>query len=625
MQNIIYDLARMTGTTTKEHGREIIFKSCPYCHGGTHNDKETFSINVQTGQFECKRGSCGKSGNILTICKDFDLELPESVKNEQTRFIETQKEYKTPDQNLETTTKDAYKYFEDRGISKQIVDKYKITTQKGKPNILEIPFIDDKGKVTLIKCRKTDFEPEKDKSKEWYKESGYKPILFGMKQCDVSNKTLIMTEGQIDSLSVAECGFQNVVSVPNGKNGFTWTENCIDWLKNFHKLIVFGDYENGTISLLDQMKKIFKGKVFNVSPENYRRCKDANELLCKFGKDSVKYAIEHAEKTQVSDCIISLADIKPRHYEEKDFIKTGIDKLDHILGGGLCKGEIVCLTGKSGEGKSTFSSQLVANMINDNKKVLVYSGELLPETYQRWLNFQLSGKENVTFNESGLEYKNHINKECENKIVNWCRDKVFLIDSIKNDLKDEPENILDLIRIGVIQNDIDFVVIDNLMTAMQENLGTELYTRQSQFVGELCKLAFELNVSIMLVAHPRKTTNGTNDDVSGSGDITNKSAIVIHYSKPSDSDYKKHSQKQFFNAERTRLLSVTKNRHNGRLAQDKESIVTMFEPETKRIEQIVTIEKEGNQILNINRMFKKQYNWVNWKKETGQTEIEMGV
>ena len=122
-------------------------------------------------------------------------------------------------------------------------------------------------------------------------ETEEKPILFGMYQCNLDNKTLILTEGQLDSLSVTESGIENAVSVPFGKNGFTWIPYCWDWMQNFDTLIVFGDCENGIITLLDEMRKRFRGTVKAVQRQDYRGCKDANELLCKYGKDTVRRAV----------------------------------------------------------------------------------------------------------------------------------------------------------------------------------------------------------------------------------------------------------------------------------------------------------------------------------------------
>ena len=81
-----------------------------------------------------------------------------------------------------------------------------------------------------------------------------------------------MTEGQLDSLSVAESGIENAVSVPNGKNGFTWVPYCWDWLQNFDTLIVFGDCERGSITLLDDMRRRFRGIVKAVRQQDYRGC-----------------------------------------------------------------------------------------------------------------------------------------------------------------------------------------------------------------------------------------------------------------------------------------------------------------------------------------------------------------
>ena len=60
-------------------GNEIVFERCPYCHGGL-KDKRTFSINAQTGLFQCKRSSCKVQGNMLRLAQDFGFDLGEDVK-----------------------------------------------------------------------------------------------------------------------------------------------------------------------------------------------------------------------------------------------------------------------------------------------------------------------------------------------------------------------------------------------------------------------------------------------------------------------------------------------------------------------------------------------------------------
>ena len=79
-----------------------------------------------------------------------------------------------------------------------------------------------------------------------------------MNHCNFDNKTLICTEGQIDQLSVADCGFENTLSVPTGAKGFTWVPHCWDFVNKFDTIIVFGDYEKGHITLLDEICQRFR-------------------------------------------------------------------------------------------------------------------------------------------------------------------------------------------------------------------------------------------------------------------------------------------------------------------------------------------------------------------------------
>ena len=57
-------------------------------------------------------------------------------------------------------------------------------------------------------------KPQGKERKEW-QASGTRPILFGMDLCSFS-QPLIITEGQIDAMSLYEAGARNVVSVPCG-------------------------------------------------------------------------------------------------------------------------------------------------------------------------------------------------------------------------------------------------------------------------------------------------------------------------------------------------------------------------------------------------------------------------
>lgn len=568
-----WDFSRSSGIAAKQKGEELQFLSCPYCRGGRNGDKGTFSINLRTGQFKCLRSSCSVSGNMVTLAKDFDwFSLGRDVdayykagnRHKYRRFQKKTEPIKPKPA--------AVTYLESRGISSGTTEKYQITVQTKNENVLVFPFLDAAGVMQFVKYRKTDFDREKDTAKEWC-EANCKPILFGMYQCDPGDKTLIMTEGQIDSLSVAESGIENAVSVPTGKNGFTWVPYCWDWLQQFETLIVFGDNENGSITLLDDMKRRFRGTIKAVKQQDYKGCKDANELLQKYGKEAVRRAVERAECAPVQR-IIRLSDVKTVDLFSLPKISTGFKTLDKVLAGGIYLGQTVIVTGKRGDGKSTFTSQILVNALDQGIRVLAYSGELPDYFFKRWMDFQAAGKHNVidrAAENGNISY--FVTNEKISKIEEWYRERAYLYDN-QSTSDDELEDLLQTIEKAVQQYGIQLVLLDNLMTALDVGMSVDLYRAQSKFVDKLVKMAKRLQVAVILVVHPRKNRFGNDDtdEVSGSADITNKVDIVMTY---------KRNLASFENAER--VVTVSKNRLTGKLAVGEAAIPLYYDEASKRI------------------------------------------
>ena len=300
-----YDFARAHGEY-RERGKEIELLRCPYCQGGK-SDKWTFAINKDSGQFKCFRSSCMASGNMITLAKDFDFSLGKDIDEYYTHKTEYKK-LSQPKEKI-IPKQNAIDYLVKRGISKEIVEKYEITCQNDNDKILVFPFFDEKGVMQFVKYRNTDFVKGETKgSKEWC-EKDCKPILYGMKQCNGSFDRVIITEGQIDSLTLAECGIENAVSVPTGAMGFTWIPHVWDWFSKFKEIIVFGDYEKGKITLLDELSRRFRGKTKHVRFEDYKDCKDANEILLKYGKEAVISAVENSVFIPINR-VIELASVE---------------------------------------------------------------------------------------------------------------------------------------------------------------------------------------------------------------------------------------------------------------------------------------------------------------------------
>lgn len=541
---------------TKLNGNELLFQLCPYCHGGENRDKYTFSINLQNGAHNCKRSSCGKTGNMITLHKEFGFSLgrnTDTYLDRERRHRPYKRREIAPDDPAQAAAID---YFRTRGISEKTVRRYEVTTKANDHNVLVFQFFSEDGTPWLVKYRRTDFDKTKHTSKEWC-EKDRKPLLFGMNQCsfDGDPLRLVMTEGQIDSMSLAEAGIENAVSVPFGKNGFTWVPYCWDFLRRFDELVIFGDNENGEITLLDYMRNTFKGKVLVVRQEDYLGCKDANEILVKHGAQALRDAVDNAEALPVRHTK-DITEIQRRSLSEIPHMETGIQELDNVLGG-LFMGQVVILTGPRGDGKSTFASQLAVMAVEAGYKVFFYSAELPDWQFRAWLDLQVAGDEFI--DETG-----RIDEEAMTKIEKWYKGKITVYDNTFDDEQTETEEqaVIGAVMNCIKQQGTNVVFLDNLMTVVDSTSSENDNTQQTRFVKNVARIAKRYNVMIVLVAHPRKSSGPRTfdmDDISGSANITNLADVVMRYSRPTKKDGENQDPKV------KRLLTVQKNRNTGRL------------------------------------------------------------
>lgn len=539
-------------------GNELTFFRCPYCHGGKRPDKGTFSINSRTGAFECKRSSCKASGNMITLARDFNFDLGEDVRryyniqNYNGRF----RRFKDAHRITKSADK-AVEYLQSRGISEEICRKYEITVQPNNDKVLVFPFKDPSGELKFIKYR--NLEPGSG-HKEWC-EKDCMPILFGMNHCGDGGR-LVVTEGQIDSLSLAECGIDNAVSVPIGMNGFTWVPHCWEWLQKFSEIVIFGDCENGSVSLAAVMKTKFPKKTRVVRVEDYQGYKDANDLLRAKGKKAVIAAVEQSEFI-TSSRLKDMSEVEAVNIEKQPSISTGIKELDQILTGGFHYGGVIILSGKRGDGKSTMASQFITEALGQRHNCMIYSGEMPNVFVKNWIDRQLIGKAILT------------NSEID-RCNRWYKGRLFVYDDTDlTEDDDEEAALFEIMEEAILQKNCELILLDNLMTAMEDAAPTNeaLYRKQSEFVGKIAKMARKLNVIILLIAHPRKTMSNdvSNDDVSGSADITNKASIVMTYTRIiRDKEEPDPTE---------RRLSVIKNRLTGKLGE----VNVYYSEDSKRI------------------------------------------
>lgn len=573
-QSDIYAFASRIGIAVKPRGNEIKFQRCPYC-GSSKQDQWTFSINSVTGAFCCPRASCGAQGHFVELARDFDFPL-ESIAPRQYKEL--------PRVRLLTSTP-AEEYLFRRGIRKEVTRAYGITTNPKDQNQLIFPFYrsakDADGqvyeKMEFVKYRLIDYDKSRHKAKEWC-ESGCKPILFGMDHCDpAKSRTLVITEGQIDSLSLASAGIPNAVSVPNGARGFTWVEHCKDFVAQFDTIVVFGDCERGSITLVCEMREMFPNvKIRTPRLKDYLGEKDANDILQSFGEKALRTAVEKAECYQPAT-IREMADVEPVNLDDVPHFQTLFPKLDHALGG-FYEGQLITLTGKRGTGKSTIASMFAVAALWQKWNVLFYSGEMADYEVKRWIDFQIAGEKAIQERVYTASTGYYLAPEQEQQLADWYRHRLFLVDNVAMEEQEHTDLTAEL-ETAVRTYGVRFVIMDNLMTAI--DAGENVYLEQSRFARKLKALARKLHIVILLVAHPKKSRASEldSDEISGSGDVANLSDTVIALDRVKQ---KNDDDTEYLQT----LLAVQKNRATGVLVQGNDRIPLRHSRKSKRVYQM---------------------------------------
>jgi len=248
---------------------------------------------------------------------------------------------------------------------------------------------------------------------------------------------------------------------------------------------------------------------------------------------------------------------------------------------GLKKSYVSVMSGLRAAGKSSVISEIILDGIDAGNRIAVFSGELAPKNFMRWMNLQAAGRGYTE--PTQFEGYYNVRRQYQERIAEWLGKNFWLYNNeYGNDFKAIGAQFERLIE----AEKLDLLILDNLMAFNITSLAESKYDAQTAFVMELQRLAKKYNVHILFVAHPRKSMGFLRlDDISGTADLANAvdNAFIIHRV---NSDFKRLSKLTFgwkeenpiYNA--TNVIEIAKDRDGG--TQD-EFIQLYYEPETKRL------------------------------------------
>ena len=488
---------------------------CPQCRETRSNKRDkSLSVNLSDGVYHCHY--CGWSGCAAEKTDNWQKPSynPQPLNKQKPM-------YKKPQGKGNTKLSDKLiQWFKvERCISEAILSSMKITEgfewmpqEEKNMNTVQFNYYRD-GELINTKFRTGNkyFKLTKDAELILYNIDSIK----GTKEC-------IVTEGEIDALSFVEAGRSDVVSVPNGANAnLTYLDDYIEeYFDDKETIYIASDTDTKGVLLRDELLRRFGPERCKII-EYGEGCKDANEHLIKFGKDSLLQCLNNAKEVKI-DGVFTVSDFE---LSLDAIFEHGLQKgvtIGHANFDRLCSFEtkrLCVVTGIPGSGKSEFIDE-IAELLNIRYdwKFAYFSPENAPLSYHASkLIEKFTGKRFSKNTLNHVEYV-QVKQHLENNFFFISPEDNFKVDNIL--LKAEA-----LVR----RKGIKAVVIDpyNRLESQQGNRNETQYI--SEVLYKLTTFAQRHDVLVILMAHPtklKKDKDGAFEapslyDISGSANFYN--------------------------------------------------------------------------------------------------------
>lgn len=455
-------------------------------------------------------------------------------------------------------------WFDTRGIDPETVTRFGIysarreldggeVVQDPAGSILVFPYADRLSPVEGAKYRAPD--------KRFWQKPGVRKTFWNADILDdpalrKGDYALVITEGEMDALAVIQAGYPFVVSVPDGappardKDGkkilvpkgaddidpehdekYSFVFNNWDRLKQIKRIIVATDADEPGQRLAEELvRRLDRLRCSWV--EMPKGCKDLNDVLVVHGSAEVLRIITSAKEYPVSG-LYRYNEIP----EEPDIeaYSTGWQSLDPLIK--VFTPALMVVTGFAGQGKSTWTEQLVANLaINYGWVTAIASFEMRVKPYvTNSLATSLIRKQKWRKRPDGSVSPNWTPEESA-KAESWLeRHFVFIGPDPQNDDQEHDIDwLIDCAEAAVIRHGVRVLLVDpwnEIDHGKRSGESTTDYTGRA--IRKLKRFAKQYGVLVVIVAHPAKSAIQKTPeaislyDISDSAHFANKADIGV--------------------------------------------------------------------------------------------------
>lgn len=524
MQNNLEGYLNLKGWEFKFKNGQYCLDQCPLSGCGPGH----FYIGQANEMFYCQK--CGEKGHVLSLKKRLgDIPLISHVSN----YSKTPTPSKTIDLALiEKYHKDLWEnpvalaYLTDqRGFTLETIKKFKLGFNDG---AITVPHFRD-GLCLNIKSR-----PIKPKDNKFFRKEGYPSILFNLDNAKKYRDSVIITEGEFDTIAFDQMGFSNVIAVTGGAE--TFLNEWIDDLEQFNQIYLSYDMdESGRIGMEKAADKLGRYRCLNLL------------LPLKDGNDCLKAGFTNGEIAQI------LAQAKPfdsrlvkrpeAFFEDIQNIfknpslnngtQTGWQRFDELFGG-FRPSELTILTGETASGKTTWAVNLGYKFFKKGHPVLIASFEMKPVAILKKM-IQM---------ESGQPMAYHSIDSLSPFFSSIASMPLYFVDVYGEiGLKELKDSIYYAQR----RYDVRLVILDHLHFFLRYS-GDQERQAIDQALRDVKTWAMELNIHIVLIVHPTKLTYDNKEvrlnDLKGSSGLKQIPDNVLSIWRPRGEDNLKNPQSE---------------------------------------------------------------------------------
>lgn len=488
-----------------------ILKSCPVCGGGASGDEKTFSIKIKNGISQCFRGGCGWRGNIyklkthlfpsqsIHLSQVTDI-LPDIKKYKKVSLSDWTRCFEEPLYLPEG--QEALNYLTNtRKFTIETLKYFHIGIKKFNDILfIAFPYLNEKGDE-VIKIKYRSIGNPKDGKKIMFSEEGMRAdVLYNLPVLP-SNDEVIIQEGEIDTLTMHQLGFKNVVSIPSGVSN----KKGLSLLKDKKRIYILYDQDIEAQKYAQNSARFLGlNKTFNVTFPGY---KDPNEILQKGGQEKatsiLSQAIKEAKKIDL-DFIIPFSSAINTLIEEElfgqqlgettqvDSVSFPFQNLNKIIGN-LIGGDLVILSGHQNVGKTSFLLQTAFETAKRGIPVFFFCLEM---------PFKRLAKKLV---QSALQIDKVTSQHLE-AVYNTFQDlPIYFINKIQSFNK---EWVFNVIEDSIIRYDLGLVIFDNLQMICSDTIGFAK-EETTKTIQNFKLLAEKYNIPIFVISQLRKVDSGT--------------------------------------------------------------------------------------------------------------------